>query len=65
MLKVTGMSCGHCAGVITKTVQGAAPGARVTVDLKSGLVDVTGPHDVRSIIAAIERVGYQVEQQAA
>jgi len=62
MFKVTGMTCGHCAGTVTRAVQQSAPAAQVKVDLKSGTVDVRGPHDAGRVIAAIQAVGYAADQ---
>lgn len=59
MYKVSGMTCSHCAGTVTRAVQQAAPAARVRVDLRSGTVDVTGEHDAGRVVAAIEAEGYK------
>ena len=61
MYKVSGMTCGHCAGTVKESVLQAAPAAQVTVDLKSGTVDVVGEHNAGAVIAAIEAAGYDAQ----
>jgi copper chaperone len=56
------MTCGHCAGTVTRAVQQAAPAAQVTVDLKSGTVGLVGQHDAGRVVAAIEAAGYKAQQ---
>ncbi len=58
MFKVTGMTCGGCAGAVTKAVQAAAPVARIRVDVRNGQIEVNGPHDPDRVIAAIHAAGY-------
>jgi copper chaperone len=57
-LKVEDMACGHCAGAITKAVEGAVPGARVAADPATKLVTVTGAADRAKVEAAISAAGY-------
>jgi copper chaperone len=59
-LKVDGMSCAHCVAAITGAVREVAPGARATVDLAAGRVEVTGAGDPAAIRRAIEAEGYAV-----
>jgi copper chaperone len=40
VFRVDDMTCGHCAGTITKAVQAVDHGARVEVDLGKRLVNV-------------------------
>ncbi len=61
MYKISGMTCGHCAGTVTKAVQQAAPTAQVQVDLKSGTVHVLGEHDANRVMAAMEAAGYTAQ----
>ena len=55
---ITDMSCGHCVGVITKTVQQLDPQARVETDLASKKVRVESsqPRDV--IAHVLDEAGY-------
>ncbi len=57
-LNVPDMSCGHCAGVITKAIKEVDPGAEVKVDLPGKTVAVTTTAPKHSISAALERAGY-------
>jgi copper chaperone len=63
-LKVSGMTCGHCAAAITKAVE-ALPGVgEVSVDLEGGEVRVHGTPDVASLRQVIAREGYDVQSAA-
>jgi copper chaperone len=64
-LKVAGMTCGGCASSVTRAVTAAAPGAKVSVDLKSGEVAVDGAASKQAVVAAIEDTGYDVVGEAA
>ena len=59
--QVSGMSCGHCAGVVQNAVQTIDPRAQVTVDLETGHVDVVREHPRQDIIVAIENAGYRAK----
>ncbi len=59
--QVSGMSCGHCAGLVQTAVQTIDPKAQVTVDLETGHVDVLSEHPRRDIVAAIENAGYKAQ----
>jgi copper chaperone len=60
VLKVQGMSCGHCVSTIT-TVVSPLPGvSAVDVDLADGQATVDGTPDSAAVIAAIEDAGYDV-----
>ena len=57
---VKGMSCTHCVAAVTDGLADADPAAKVTVDLDTGRVVVTGetaPQDV--LLEAIAREGYE------
>lgn len=60
-LQVEGMSCGHCVGRVTKSVQDLDAAATVDVDLKSNLVRVKTAADLASVKSAIEDAGYSVK----
>ena len=55
---VEDMSCGHCVGAITKAVEGKIPGAKVSADLDTKRVTVTGAPDPRTVEAIIADAGY-------
>jgi len=64
-LTVEGMSCGHCVGRVTKTVQGIDPAAQVNIDLPTGKVRIDSGADLDRIAQAIDAAGYPVTARAA
>lgn len=56
--KIEDMSCGHCASVITKTVQSLDPKAKVEIDLGQKKVSVDSSQDRAVIAAALAEAGY-------
>ena len=64
-LKVAGMTCGGCASSVTRAVIAAAPGTKVSVDLKSGEVAIDGAANKQAVVSAIEDAGYDVLGEAA
>lgn len=56
---VNDMTCGHCAGTITRAIAAVDEGARVTVDLATHRVAIE-PHtaDPQALGAAIAEAGY-------
>ena len=63
-LKVSGMSCGHCAQTVTKAVEALPSVERALVDLQEGRVTVEGNADESAIRQAIEDAGYEVKGRA-
>ncbi|MBP2297753.1 heavy-metal-associated domain-containing protein [Azospirillum picis] len=63
-LKVSGMTCGHCAQTVTKAVEALPAVERALVDLNAGEVSVEGKADEATIRQAIEDAGYEVTGQA-
>jgi len=59
-MKVTGMTCRHCAQTVTKAIQARDAHARVRVDLAGGLVSAETALQRASAIQAIEAAGYKV-----
>jgi copper chaperone len=57
-LKVEDMSCGHCAGAITKALEAGLPGTRVHADPATKLVSVRGTRDLARVEALIVDAGY-------
>ena len=55
---VPDMSCGHCAGVITKTVKALDANASVNVDLTAKKVTVQTTQDRATVAAALAEAGY-------
>lgn len=52
------MSCGHCVGVITKTVQQLDVNARISVDLPAKKVSVETTQDRQTVADALAEAGY-------
>jgi len=63
-LKVEGMSCGHCAGAVTRAVQGLDPRAETHVDLQAGTVEAQTPADAEAVSRAITAAGHGVRAAA-
>ncbi|MEE1947872.1 cation transporter [Pseudomonas alcaligenes] len=61
ILKVSGMSCGHCVRAITEAVQAEDPAADVQVDLANGEVRVASRLDLEQLLAAVRAQGYPAE----
>ena len=61
-LKVTGMTCGHCSGAVSKAlakVEGVTNVVEVSHERGEAIVE--GAPDVEALIAAITEEGYQAE----
>jgi Cu+-exporting ATPase len=59
------MTCGMCVKHVTKAVQAVEPGARVTVDLATGKVEVSPtPKDAAALAKAITDAGYPAQLAA-
>jgi copper chaperone len=57
-LRVEDMTCGHCAGVITKAIETGLPGAKVEADPTSKIVLVRGTSDLPKVQSLIADAGY-------
>ena len=55
---ITDMSCGHCVGVITKSVQQLDPKAQVETDLASKRVRVESSQPREAIVHVLDEAGY-------
>lgn len=62
-IKVTRMNCGECAKSVTRAIHAVDPGAKVEIDLKGGIVAVTGPSGIGAerLVDAIRAAGYGAE----
>ncbi|MDE6029913.1 MAG: cadmium-translocating P-type ATPase [Clostridiales bacterium] len=58
VLKVEGMSCGHCSARVQKALAAVAGVTNAEVDLASGTATVEGDFDVAAAVAAVENAGY-------
>ena len=52
------MSCGHCAGVITKAVQQLDADAMISIDLPAKKVTIETVHDRQTVATALTEAGY-------
>ncbi len=57
-LRVEDMTCGHCAGTITKAIEANISGAQVHADPATKLVLVRGTADLLAIKDLIAAAGY-------
>jgi len=55
---VTGMTCEGCVKAVTRAVGNAVPGARVSVNLERGLVEVDGNVEGQVVVKAITDAGF-------
>ena len=61
-LKITGMSCQHCARAVRDALAAVSGVAEVTaVELESGRAMVKGQADPAALIAAVKEAGYEAE----
>ncbi len=56
--EIKNMSCGHCVGVITKTVKQLDPAATVETDLTSKKVKIESGQTREVLTAALIEAGY-------
>lgn len=61
VLKVSGMSCGHCVRAITQAVQAADPAAQVQIDLAVGEVRVNSGQSLEQLLQIVRDQGYAAE----
>lgn len=57
-ISVEDMTCGHCVRTITSAVEDAFAGARVSADVVTHRVIVSGPVDARAVADVIAAEGY-------
>lgn len=57
-LKVPDMSCGHCAGVITKAIKELDQGASVSFDMHHHMVQVQSSQTQEALVHALTHAGY-------
>lgn len=63
--KAEGMTCGSCAGIITKAVRSIDPKAQVSVDLGRQKVTVKSDQPQAELVQIIEEAGYPVKEARA
>ncbi|MFT4179022.1 MAG: cation transporter [Thermomonas sp.] len=64
LLKVTGMTCGHCVKAVTKALQALDARAEVVVDLGHGHVRASGSFSAGQAISALAAEGYVATETA-
>lgn len=57
-LSIPDMSCGHCAGVITKTVKALDPDAQLTFDMAQHAIELQTQVPLATVQAALDDAGY-------
>jgi copper chaperone len=62
--KVSDMTCGHCAGAITRAISAVDKGARLEIDTPRQLVRVSGAASAELLAQAINGAGYTALQVA-
>lgn len=61
-LRVLGMNCNHCRANVERAIQSVSGVEAVTVDLASGVAEITGTAiDIPAIRSAVESIGFEVE----
>ncbi len=60
MLNIPDMSCGHCVGVITKTIKALDPDAIVSFDLAAHTAQLATSQPLPLVLAALADAGYPV-----
>lgn len=62
-IKISGMSCGHCVGAVTKALSDMDGISNVNVDLEKGEAnyDETAPVALEKIKEVISGIGFGVE----
>jgi Cu+-exporting ATPase len=60
-LRITGMTCGGCAGAVAAALRAVPGAAAVRVDLPTGQAQVEADPALRPVLAAaVERAGFRV-----
>lgn len=57
-LTLPDMTCGHCAKVVTATVQQVDPSAQLKIDLASHKVQIESTQPAQAFAAALTEEGY-------
>jgi len=61
-LKISGMTCKHCASAITHALKGVAGVQKAEVNLELGLAEVEGSAKPETLVAAVTEEGYHAEE---
>ena len=60
-LRVTGMTCMHCVGAVTKALENGSGVDKVEVSLETGRANVTGNAETASLLEAVKEEGYEAQ----
>jgi copper chaperone CopZ len=60
-IKVTGMTCMHCVGAVTKALENIPGVEKAEVSLQPGQATVTGNVEIGSLLEAIKEEGYEAQ----
>lgn len=60
-IKVTGMSCMHCVGAVTKALENVPGVEKAEVSLEENQAVVTGAAEIDALIDAIEEEDFEAE----
>jgi len=60
VIKVKGISCGHCVSAITKALAELDKTAKIQIDKASQTVRFDGDADQEEVVLAIQEAGYEV-----
>ena len=60
-LKITGMTCQHCVGAVTRALESVPGVTGVRVDLAGGLARVEGEARPEALVQAVADAGYKAE----
>lgn len=60
-LKVPDMTCGHCAGVVTRAVHSVDSSATISIDLPSQTVSIITSADDSEVTQALDAAGYPAQ----
>lgn len=58
VLAISGMTCGGCAGAVTRALSRVPGVVEARVDLQSGRATVTGTAHAEDLIRAVEAAGF-------
>lgn len=57
-LNITGMTCAHCERAVKQALESVPGSEQVRVDLAAGEAVIEGPADLRTLIRAVQKEGY-------
>ena len=64
-LTISGMSCQHCVGAVTRALESVPGVIAVRVELDSAIARVEGDADTAALIRAVVEAGYGAEPSAS